>query len=71
MVASLDFGYGIDDDALFVDDVGGAQRAFGDLAVHLLLAPGLIGFEYGEVRVGDEPERQVIFCYEALVRGSG
>ena len=36
-----------------------------------ILAPGLIGFENGEVRVGDEPERQVIFCYEALMRGSG
>lgn len=69
MVLGVDFADGVDNRALFVDDVGGTQRAIRHLAVHLLLTPRLIGFEDGEVDVSDEVERQVVFGDETLVRG--
>ena len=58
---------GVDDNTLFVNDVGGSQRAFGHLAVHLFLAPGLVGFQDGEVGVGDEVEGQLVLGDESLV----
>ena len=58
---------GVDDNTLFVNDVGSAQRTFGHLAVHLLLAPGLVGFQDGEVGVGDEVEGQLVLGDESLV----
>ena len=61
----------VDDNALFVNDVGGSQRAFGHLAVHLFLAPGLVGFQDGEVGIGDEVEGQLVFGDEPLMRGGG
>ena len=61
----------VHDNALLVNDVGGAQRAFGHLAVHLFLAPGLVGFQDGEVGIGDEVEGQLVFGDEPLVRGGG
>ncbi len=62
---------GVNDNALLVNDVSGAQRAFGHLAVHLLLAPGLVGLQYGEVGVGDEVEGQLVLGDEPLMRSGG
>ena len=59
---------GIDDDTVFVNDIGGAECAFGHFAVHLLLAPSLVCFQDSEVGVGDEVERQFVFGDEILVR---
>ncbi len=44
---------GINDDALLVDDVGGADGAHRLLAVHLLHTPGLVGLKDGRLGVGD------------------
>ena len=68
MVLGIHFANGINDNTLFVYDIGGAQRAFGHLAIHLLLAPGLVGFQNSQVGIGDEVERQIIFGNEVLVR---
>ena len=62
---------GIDDNALLINDVGGAEGAFGHLAVHFLLTPGLVGFQDGEVGIGDEVEGQLVLGDEPLVRGGG
>ena len=66
MVFGIHLTYGINDNALFINDVCGAQGAFGHFAVHLFLAPCLVGFQDGQVGIGDEMERQVIFGDEAL-----
>ena len=68
MGLDVDFADGIHNDTLLVDDVGGADGAHGLAAVHLLHAPGLIGFEDGAVGVGNEVEGQIVFGDEALVR---
>ena len=68
MVLGIHFANSIDNNTLFINDVGGAQRAFGHLAVHLLLTPSLVGFQDSQVGVGDEMERQVVFGNEVLVR---
>ena len=68
MVFGIHFAYGIDDDTFFVNDVCGTQCAFGYLAVHFFLAPGLVSLQDGQVGVGDEVERQVVFGDEVLVR---
>ena len=56
VVLGVHLADGINDNALFINDVGGAQRAFGHLAVHFFLAPRFVGLEDGEVGVGDEVE---------------
>ena len=67
MVLGVHLPDGIDDDTVFVDDVGGAQRAFSHLAVHLLLAPSLVSLQDGKACVGDEVEWQFVFCDEILM----
>lgn len=67
VVFGIDLADGIDDNALLINDVGGAQRAFGHLAVHFLLAPCLVGFQDGEAGVSDEMERQLIFGNKLLM----
>ncbi len=69
MILSVDFTNSINNNTLFINDIGGAERAFGYLAVHFLLAPSFVGFQDGQVGVGNEVERQVVFGDEALVRG--
>ena len=71
VVLGIDFPDGVDDNALLVNDVGGAESAFGHLAVHLLLAPGFVGLQDGEVGIGDEVEGQLVLGDEPLVRGGG
>ena len=61
MVLGIHLANSIDNNSLFINDIGCTQRAFGHLAVHLLLTPSLVGFQDGQVGVGDEMERQVIF----------
>ena len=68
MIFGIHLPYCVYDNAFFVDDVCGAEGSFGRFAVHFLFAPGFVGFEDGEVGVGDEMERQLIFCDELLVR---
>ena len=71
MIFGVHLADGVDDNALFVNDVGGAQRAFGHLAVHFLLAPGFVSLQDGEVGVGDKVEWQLVLGDEPLVRGGG
>ena len=70
VVFGVYFADGVDNYTLLVDDVCGAKGAFGHFPVHFLLAPRLVCFQNGEVGVGDEVERQLIFGDELLV-GSG
>ncbi len=67
MVFGIHFADSINDNALFINDVGSAQRTFGHFAVHLFLTPGLVCLQNGQVSVGDEVEWQVIFGDEVLV----
>ena len=69
MLLGVHLADGVDDGALLVDDVGGAQRAHRHLAVVLLLAPGFVGFEDAVLGVGDEVERQLVLGDELLVAG--
>ena len=69
MVLGIYLADGVDDDPLLVDDVGGPQGAFRHLPVHFLLAPGLVGFQDGEVSVRDEVEGQAVLGNETLVGG--
>ncbi len=71
MVLGIHLADGVNDNTLFINNVGGAEGAFGHFAVHLLLAPGFVGLEYGEVGVGDEVEGQLVLGDEPLVRGGG
>lgn len=67
MVFGIDFSNGVNNYALLVDDVCGAKGALGHLTVHFLLAPCLVGFQNGEVGIGDEVEGQFIFGDELLM----
>ena len=68
MVLRVHLAYGINDNTLFINDVGSAQRSFGHLAVHLLLTPSLVGFQDSQISVGYKTKRQVVFGDEVLVR---
>ena len=57
------------DNALFVDDEGGADGAHGLLAIHGLLAPGAHGLEQRVVDIGYQGEGQLVFFLELNVRG--
>ena len=67
MVLGIYFAYSVDDGALLVYDVGGAEGAHTHLAVVLLLAPSLVGLEDGEVGVGNEVEWERVFLNETAV----
>ena len=69
MVLGVHLADGIHNHAVLIDDVGGAQRALRDFAVHFLLAPCLVGLQDGEVGVGYEVERKFVLGDEFLVRG--
>ena len=56
------------DDAFFVDDEGGAERAHVFPSVHAFLAPGPEGFCQPVVGVGDQREGQLVLFDELLVR---
>ena len=68
MVLGIHFADSIDDNAIFINDISCAQRALSHLAVHLFLTPSLVGFQDGQVGVGNEVERQVVFGDEVLMR---
>ena len=68
MVFGIHLTYGINDNALFINDICGTQRTFSHFAVHFFLTPSLVGFQDGQVGIGDEMERQVIFGDKVLVR---
>ena len=68
MVLGIDLSDSVNDDAVFVDDVGGAQRTFHHLAVHLLIAPSLVSLQNGKVGVGDQVERQLLLSDKLLMR---
>ena len=51
MVLRVDLGDDVGDDAVLIDDVGLAEGSHADLAVVLLLAPGLIGLQDDSLRV--------------------
>ena len=42
MILGIHLAYGINDNAFFINHVGGAQRAFGHFALSFLLAPSLV-----------------------------
>lgn len=54
-------------DALFVDDEGGADGAHDLLAVHGLLSPGSHGLQQGVVYIGNQGKGQLIFLFEFLM----
>ena len=56
------------DDAFFVDDEGGAERAHVFPSVHALLAPGTEGFRQPVLGVGNQREGQLVLFDELLVR---
>ena len=57
------------DDALLVDEVGGAEGADGLFATHSLFAQGAQGLEERRVGVGNEGEVERLFRDEFLMRG--
>ena len=69
VVLGVHLGDDVGDGALLIYDVGLAQGAHADLAVVLLLAPGLVGLQDDRVRVGYQGEGQGVFFYEFPVRG--
>ena len=56
----------LDDDAFFVDQVGGADDAHGDFAVVFLFFPDIVGFQDGLFRVREQDEGEVVFFLEFL-----
>ena len=70
MVLGLDLFRAEDalDDAVFVDDEGGAESAHVGASVHLLLAVHAEGFHQLQVCVGDEREGQAVLLDEFPVR---
>ena len=69
VVLGVHLGDDVGDGALLIYDVGLAQGAHADLAVVLLLAPGLVGLQDDRVRIGYQGEGQGVFFYEFPVRG--
>ena len=57
-------------DALLVNDKGGADGALSLLAVHHLLAPSTHGLHQGLIHIGNQGEGQSVLLLELLVRGS-
>ena len=57
MILGIHLADGINDNTLFIDDIGSTQRALGHFAVHLLLAPSLVDFQDGQVGISDKMER--------------
>ena len=71
MIFGVHLGDGVDDGALLVNDISGAQRAHTFAAAHLLESPGLIDLQNGALLVGDEVEGQFVFGDEFLMGGGG
>ena len=69
MVLRIHLPNSINNNAFFVNNIGSAQRAFGHFTIHLLLAPGLVSFQDGQIGIGDEVEGEVIFGNKTLVLG--
>ena len=57
-------------DALLINNKGGADGAFGLLAVHHLLAPSTHCLQQRLVHVSNQRERQFVLLLEFHVRGS-
>ena len=68
MILRIHLADGVDDDAVFVDNIGGTQCTLGHLAIHLLLSPSLVSLQDSEIRVSNQMEWQLVFCDEVLVR---
>ncbi len=68
MVLGIHLTDSINDNTLFINDISCAQRAFSHLAVHLFLTPSFVGFQDGQIGVGNKGEMQLVFLVEAEVR---
>ena len=69
MVLGVDLGDDVGDDTVLIDDVSLAEGSHADLAVVLLLAPGLISLKNDGFRIGNQGKRQPVLSDELLVRG--
>ena len=57
---------GADDDAVLIDEIGGADHAHGHLPVILLFLPHIIGLDDRPLRIGKQSERKAVFLLKPL-----